>query len=98
VELLEPQTVTSRRDGLIAEVDTRPKDRLANALVLTDFSPSSKIALPFAVGIAHQYHGKVVVAHVISHDMYEYAPPEFALRRCFFVVRTLCKYNRRNRE
>lgn len=49
---------------------------LGNALLLTDFSSSSELALPCAVVLAGQYEGKVVVAHVISPEMYEYAPPE----------------------
>src|SRR5580765_6177363 len=48
---------------------------LGNALLLTDFSPSSEIALPCAVMLARQYDGKVTVAHVISPEMYEYTPP-----------------------
>jgi nucleotide-binding universal stress UspA family protein len=49
---------------------------LGNALLLTDFSPSSELALPWAVALASRYEGKIVVAHVISPEMYEYAPPE----------------------
>jgi nucleotide-binding universal stress UspA family protein len=49
---------------------------LGNALLLTDFSPSSELALPWAVALASRYEGKIVLAHVISPEMYEYAPPE----------------------
>jgi nucleotide-binding universal stress UspA family protein len=79
MELIQPQAVLSRRDEVIAEPEGGTKVRLANALVLTDFSPSSELALPCAVALAGQYNGKVIVTHVISPEMYEYAPPELAL-------------------
>lgn len=61
-----------------ARSNSRKLMSLGNALLLTDFSPNSELALPCAVALAHQYEGKVVVAHVISPEMYEYAPPELA--------------------
>jgi nucleotide-binding universal stress UspA family protein len=54
--------------------------RLANALLLTDFSPSADLALPYAVALATRYGGKVYVVHVISPEMYEYVPPELVSR------------------
>jgi nucleotide-binding universal stress UspA family protein len=59
-----------------AEPRTAKRVRLGNSLLLTDFSPSSELALPYAVALARQYKGKVYVVHVISPEMYEYLPPE----------------------
>jgi nucleotide-binding universal stress UspA family protein len=78
MEFLESHAVLSHGDHVKTEVETGKSVKLANALLLTDFSPSSELALPCAVALAHQYSGKVVVAHVISPEMYEYAPPELA--------------------
>jgi len=73
-----PDVFPARPSTETSKVDRRKTIRLGNALMLTDFSPSSELALPYAVALAHQYDGKVVVAHVISPEMYEYAPPELA--------------------
>src|ERR1700690_2942744 len=39
---------------------------LKRVLCLTDFSPSSTIALPFACAVARQYAGSVEVLHVLT--------------------------------
>jgi nucleotide-binding universal stress UspA family protein len=77
MELLEAVTVVSGRESAATpQPETAKGIRLANALLLTDFSPSSERALPYAVALARQYSGKVYVVHVISPEMYEYVPPE----------------------
>jgi nucleotide-binding universal stress UspA family protein len=50
---------------------------LRNILFVTDFSPSSELALPYAVALASRYNGKLYVAHVIAPEMYEFVPPNF---------------------
>jgi len=81
MELLEAGTVMSGEESIIApQPETTKRIRLANALLLTDFSPSSELALPYAVALARQYSGKVYVVHVISPEMYEYVPPELVPR------------------
>jgi nucleotide-binding universal stress UspA family protein len=45
-----------------------------NVLFVTDFSSSSELALPYAVALAEQYHGKVYIAHVIAPEMFEFLP------------------------
>ena len=78
MELLEAGTVVS---GDVPVAQPQPEAakriRLGNALLLTDFSASSELALPFAAVLARQYDGKVYVVHVISPEMYEYLPPTF---------------------
>jgi len=82
MELLETMTKTpAERSGVKPEPAalkrvTPGNIKLKNFLLLTDFSPSSELALPYAVALARQYGGKVYVAHVISPEMYEYLPPE----------------------
>jgi nucleotide-binding universal stress UspA family protein len=50
---------------------------LRNILFVTDFSPSSELALPYAVALASRYNGKLYLAHVIAPEMYEFVPPTF---------------------
>lgn len=50
--------------------------QFANVLFVTDFSPSSELALPYAIALAEQYNGKVYIAHVVSPEMFEFAPPD----------------------
>jgi nucleotide-binding universal stress UspA family protein len=77
MELLEAVTTVSGRKSVARpQGDTAKGISLANALLLTDFSTSSELALPYAVALARQYSGKVCVVHVISPEMYEYLPPE----------------------
>ena len=82
MELLEAMTKPPRENSDVtpepgAAKRVRPGNmKLKNLLLLTDFSPSSELALPYAVALAQQYEGKVYVAHVISPEMYEYLPPE----------------------
>jgi nucleotide-binding universal stress UspA family protein len=77
MEILEAVTVMScRESAAVPQRGLAKGTRLANALLLTDFSPSSELALPYAVALAHQYNGKVCVVHVISPEMKEYLPPE----------------------
>lgn len=70
-----PELTLSPQAGPKPRVNGGKHISLGNALLLTDFSPSSEIALPCAVMLARQYDGKVTVAHVISPEMYEYTPP-----------------------
>jgi hypothetical protein len=53
---------------------------LRNILFVTDFSPSSELALPYAVALASRYNGKLYVAHVIAPEMYEFVPQPLFLR------------------
>jgi nucleotide-binding universal stress UspA family protein len=78
MELLEAGAVVSC-DVPVAQPqpEAGKRIRLGNALLLTDFSASSELALPFAAALARQYDGKVYVVHVISPEMYEYLPPTF---------------------
>jgi nucleotide-binding universal stress UspA family protein len=77
MELLDAGTVMSGEESsVLPKPETGKRIGLANALLLTDFSPSSELALPYAVALAHQYSGKVYVVHVISPEMYEYLPPD----------------------
>ncbi len=82
MELLEAMTKTPHeKSGVMPDPGAvkrvKPGNvKLKNLLLLTDFSPSSELALPYAVALAQQYGGKVYVAHVISPEMYEYLPPE----------------------
>jgi len=78
MELFEAGNVVSC-DVLVAQPqpEAGKRIRLGNALLLTDFSASSELALPFAAALARQYGGKVYVVHVISPEMYEYLPPTF---------------------
>lgn len=48
-----------------------------NILFITDFSPSSEIALPHAIALAAGYKGKVYIGHVITPQFYDLVPPDF---------------------
>lgn len=77
MELLDVGTVMSGEEfSVLPKPETGKRVGLANALLLTDFSSNSELALPYAVALAHQYNGKVYVAHVILPEMYEYLPPD----------------------
>jgi hypothetical protein len=76
MELLEAGTVMSSEECVaMPQAETAKRIRLANALLLTDFSSSSELALPYAVALARQYS-----VYVISPEMYEYVPPELVPR------------------
>src|SRR5581483_1873992 len=49
-----------------------------NILFTIDFSSAAETAFPHAVAVAGRYWAKLYVAHVITPDMYGYAPPESA--------------------
>lgn len=51
--------------------------RFQNVLFITDFSPSSEIALPHAIALAAGYKGKVYIGHVITPQLYDLVPPDF---------------------
>ena len=48
-----------------------------NVLFITDFSPSSEIALPHAIALAAGYKGQVYIGHVITPQLYDLVPPDF---------------------
>jgi nucleotide-binding universal stress UspA family protein len=48
-----------------------------NVLFVTDFSPSSEVALPHAIALAAGYAGKVYIGHVITPQLYQLVPPDF---------------------
>jgi nucleotide-binding universal stress UspA family protein len=77
MELLEAMTAGPREESDVTPEPGAAKSvKLRNSLFLTDFSPSSELALPYAVALAQRYRGKVYAVHVISPEMYEYLPPE----------------------
>jgi nucleotide-binding universal stress UspA family protein len=47
-----------------------------NILFATDFSSTTKLALPYAIEMARRSTAKIYVAHVISPDIYPLVPPE----------------------
>ncbi len=47
---------------------------LQNILFAMDFSPSSLLAFPFAVGLARHYGSRVFVAHILSAEEYDSVP------------------------
>lgn len=51
-----------------------------NILFITDFSPSSEIALPHAIALAAGYTGKVYIGHVITPQLYDLVPPTLFLK------------------
>ncbi len=75
MELIEAMTGISGECDAKQESETRKPVKLGNALLLTDFSPNSELALSYAVALVRQYSGKVYLLHVISPEMYEYLPP-----------------------
>jgi nucleotide-binding universal stress UspA family protein len=57
-------------------VATKARIALKNVLFATDFSPSAEAALPYAVGLATQYGGKVHALHVRFPATYPIVGPE----------------------
>ncbi|MGH9681020.1 MAG: universal stress protein [Candidatus Acidiferrales bacterium] len=55
---------------------TRTRISLKNILYATDFSPAAEAALPYAIGIAKQYGGKVYGLHVRFPATYPVVGPE----------------------
>jgi nucleotide-binding universal stress UspA family protein len=51
-----------------------PLVSLKNILFAMDFSPSSLLAFPFAVGLARHYGSTVFVAHILSAEDYDSVP------------------------
>jgi nucleotide-binding universal stress UspA family protein len=51
-----------------------PLASLKNILFAIDFSPSSLLAFPFAVGLARHYGGQIIVAHILSAEDYDSVP------------------------
>ena len=49
-------------------IHTNTRISLSNILVTTDFSKTSKAALPFAAALARQYEAKIIVAHAVSPE------------------------------
>ena len=49
-------------------LQTNTRISLSNILVTTDFSQTSKNALPFAAALARQYEAKIIVAHAVSPE------------------------------
>lgn len=47
---------------------TNARISLSNILVTTDFSPVSKVALPYATALAGQYGAKITVAHALGPE------------------------------
>jgi len=45
-------------------------------LFATDFSPTSEVALPYAVSLAGHYGSNLYLAHVISPEYPDFPPPE----------------------
>jgi len=65
-----------------------------NVLFVTDFSPSSELALPYAIAMAGTYDGKVYLAHIVAPEMWEFVPPECVAG----VVRSISDYARRRMD
>jgi nucleotide-binding universal stress UspA family protein len=57
-------------------LQTNARISLSNVLVTTDFSEASKAALPYAIGLAQQYDGKVFVAHALRPEPHLTVPLE----------------------
>ena len=57
-------------------VRTNTRIALNNILVTTDFSQASRLALPYAMALAQQYEGKVLVAHAVSPEPHLNLPLE----------------------
>ena len=55
-------------------LQTNTRISLSNILVTTDFSQTSKNALPFAAALARQYEAKIIVAHVVSPELHMSVP------------------------
>jgi nucleotide-binding universal stress UspA family protein len=59
-------------------IETGTRLVLKNLLLLTDFSESSELAIPFAVSLAREYEAKVYALHVLTPVPLAYATPESA--------------------
>ena len=44
---------------------------LGHVLFVTDFTPSSELALPYSIALAARYNGKVYIGHVVAPEMYD---------------------------
>ena len=55
-------------------LQTNTRISLSNILVTTDFSQTSKNALPFAAALARQYEAKIIVAHALSPEPHVSVP------------------------
>jgi nucleotide-binding universal stress UspA family protein len=62
----------------MSAIETGVRLTLKNILLLTDFSESSELAVPFAVAIAREYESKVYAMHVLTPVPLAYATPESA--------------------
>src|ERR1700686_5200363 len=49
-------------------LQTNTRISLSSILITTDFSQTSKNALPFAAALARQYEAKIIVAHALSPE------------------------------
>ena len=56
-------------------MEIQDKAKFANILYLTDFSPCSEAALPFAARWARESGGKLHVVHVLTPESYVYTEP-----------------------
>jgi nucleotide-binding universal stress UspA family protein len=59
----------------VSDVPTHEGVLLKNILFAMDFSPSSLLASPFALGLAQHYDGRVVVAHILLDEEYHSVSP-----------------------
>ena len=55
-------------------LQTNTRISLSSILVTTDFSQTSKNALPFAAALARQYEAKIIVAHALSPELHMSVP------------------------
>jgi len=62
----------------VAENPTRARIALNNILYLTDFSPPSVAALPYAKSVAMEFGAKLHALHVLAPDGYAATTPELA--------------------
>ena len=46
--------------------DSRAQFTLRNVLLATDFTPSSQMALLYALSVAHRSHSRIIMAHVVN--------------------------------
>src|ERR1051325_3737597 len=50
--------------------------KIQNVLLATDFTPTSAMATQYAAEIAKKFAAKLIVAHVIAPDAYQFIAPE----------------------
>jgi nucleotide-binding universal stress UspA family protein len=60
----------------VNQLRTSGQVHFENILFATDFSSTTKLALPYAVEIARKSDARIHVVHVISPDIYPLVPPE----------------------